>query len=135
MHMEHFVERSAGGDEMGEDEVGLVEVVTVEVGMDFDEVGAGAMAMKEREGIRYFNCRIACVAHGREGEKKNIKKNFTRGTIITLKKVRSKFRQQQVNLVVEPLITTFFAKIEPSFAKTLKMYLALQLRYKSGPIL
>lgn len=43
----NFVESSANGDEMGEDLVGLVKVVTEEVGVDLSEMGWGFVAGKE----------------------------------------------------------------------------------------
>ncbi|KAG6586228.1 hypothetical protein SDJN03_18961, partial [Cucurbita argyrosperma subsp. sororia] len=45
----NFVGSSANGDEMGEDLVGLVKVMTEEVGVDLSEMGWGFVAGKEAE--------------------------------------------------------------------------------------
>lgn len=45
----HFIEGAADGDEMGEELVGVVEMVAEEVSMDFSEVGSGFPAVQKVE--------------------------------------------------------------------------------------
>lgn len=45
----HFIEGAADGDEMGEELVGVVEMVAEKVSMDFSEMGSGFPAVEKVE--------------------------------------------------------------------------------------
>ncbi|KAL5996332.1 hypothetical protein ACLOJK_026409 [Asimina triloba] len=60
----HFAERGANTDEVGDEEIGLVEVSAEEMGVDFSEVGAGGAAMEEAKDVALcFPPAAAATAH------------------------------------------------------------------------
>lgn len=61
----HFVDGATDGDEVGEDEVGVVESVAEEMGVDGAEIAAGLVAVEEMEDSA-FHClqrRASTSAH------------------------------------------------------------------------